>query len=271
MASLVIEDFLTSLGIDSSGDETNVSDTESNGTASLSFLQDESVDFTAPPSNIDGKEAFDLATNAIEKIDDTKKDVAKLADVVAEVKENMEALQKEMDKILKIVEEHDIILNSQLQQNDNFTDQIKTLQAAAYDNQIKMQEMTAELAISSENGDEIKKLKIYNYDKAVKIENMNDELASVKADVISLKGALMTLVGVIKKSKEAGKRDQKTREKENREISGKILQLHEDTGKILRRIIPGKGKPANGKKSKKVVQQGKKSKKVVQQGKRFFR
>ena len=145
------------------------------------------------------------------------------------------------------------------------------MQAAAYDNQIKMQEMTAELAISSENSDEIKKLKIYNYDKAVKIENMNYELASVKADVISLKGALMTLVGVIKKSKEAGKRDQKTREKENREISGKILQLHEDTGKILRRIIPGKGKPANGKKSKKVVQQGKKSKKVVQQGKRFFR
>ena len=49
-----------------------------------------------------------------------------------------------MDKILKIVEEHDIILNSQLQQNDNFTDQIKTLQAAAFDKEIWMQEMHKE-------------------------------------------------------------------------------------------------------------------------------
>ena len=63
--------------------EQNVSEKELNATASLSFLQDDSDDFTAPPSNNDEKEAFDLATNAIERIDDTKKDVAKLADVVA--------------------------------------------------------------------------------------------------------------------------------------------------------------------------------------------
>ena len=244
MASIVIENFLTSLGIDSSGDETNVSDTESNGTASLSFLQDESVDFTAP-SSIYGKEAFDLATKAIERIDDTKKDVAKLADVIAAVKENMEGLQKELEKISKITKEHDIILSVQLEQNETFTDQIKTLQAAAFDKEIRMQEMHKEFESVQENGDEIKTLKICNYDKGIKLQQINEELTSVKSDVVTLKGALMTLVSAIKKNKEAGKSDQRTREKENRGISS--LQLQEDAGKLLRRIIPGKGKPANTK------------------------
>ena len=90
-------------------------------------------------------------------------------------------------------------------------------------------------------------MKICNYDKGIKLQQMNEELASVKSDVVTLKGALMTLVSAIKEGKEAGKSDQRSREKENREISSKILQLQEDAGKLLRRIIPGKGKPANGK------------------------
>ena len=53
------------------------------------------------------------------------------ADVVAKVKENIKRIETTLKEISKITKEHDIILNSQLQQNDNFTDQIKTLQAAA--------------------------------------------------------------------------------------------------------------------------------------------
>ena len=60
------------------------------------------------------------------------------------MKENIKRIETTLKEISKITKEHDIMLSVQLQQNETFTDQIKTLQAAAFDKEIWMQEMHKE-------------------------------------------------------------------------------------------------------------------------------